>query len=227
VCVPNHPLAEILNIGDFNIHHAEWLNSSSTDVGGSEALSFSHLNDLEQIIKHPTRVPDRLDQAPNTLDLFFTSNPQNYSYSLSSPLGSSDHSLLSVSTTLSPPSPLPPTSRRLWHWDRLQRNDLSAFLLDFPWEDCCFNPCDPSLAAGQIADIMVAFVPLLLNLSLLLNLGLIMRALWLFKLVSVHINLIYILVQLSLIKLSFLLGIVASLFFIRPSIPLSRGNVIT
>ena len=159
----NHPLAEILYIGDFNVHHTEWLNSSTTDVGGREALSFSHLNDLEQIIKHPTRVPDRLDQTPNTLDLFFTSNPQNYSYSLSSPLGSSDHSLLSVSTTLSPPSPLPPTSRRLWHWNRLQRNDLGAFLLDFPWVDYCFRSRDPSLAAGKIADIMVAameaFVP--------------------------------------------------------------------
>jgi len=157
-----HPHAEILYIGDFNVDHAEWLNSFSTDGGRgggcSEALSFSHLNDLQQIIKHPTCVPDRLDQAPNTLDLFFTSNPENYSYSLSSPLGSSDHSLLSVSTTLSQLSPFPPTSHRLWHWDRLQWNDLSAFLLDFSWEDCCFHPCITRLAAGQIADIMVAVI---------------------------------------------------------------------
>ena len=51
-----------------------------------EAFHFSISNELEQIIKHPTRVPDRHDHAANPLDLFFTSNPQNYTYTVSSPL---------------------------------------------------------------------------------------------------------------------------------------------
>ena len=152
----SHPHSEILYIGDFNVHHTEWLNSSRTDSGGREALSFSILHDLEQIIKHPTRVPDRHDQAPNILDLFFTSNPLNYSYSISSPLGSSDHSVVSVSASLAPPPPLPPTKRLLWHFERVQRADMSAFLFDFPWGDYCFRSRDASSVATFVTEIMVA-----------------------------------------------------------------------
>ena len=71
----SHPHAEVLYIGDFNVHHTDWLKSTHTDVGGIEAFHFSISNELEQIIKHPTRVPDRHDHAANPLDLFFTSNP--------------------------------------------------------------------------------------------------------------------------------------------------------
>ena len=74
----SHPHAEVLYIGDFNVHHTDWLKSTHTDVGGIEGFQFSISNELEQIIKHPTRVPDCHDHAANPLDLFFTSNPQNY-----------------------------------------------------------------------------------------------------------------------------------------------------
>ncbi|MEL7065004.1 MAG: endonuclease/exonuclease/phosphatase family protein, partial [Bacteroidota bacterium] len=90
----SHPNAEILYIGDFNVHHTEWLSSTHNDAGGREAYHFSLLHDLEQIIQHPTRIPDRHDQASNILDLFFTSNPHFYNPSISSPLGNSDHCLV-------------------------------------------------------------------------------------------------------------------------------------
>ena len=79
----SHPHAEVLYIGDFNVHHTDWLKSTHTDVGVIEAFHFSISNELEQIIKHPTRVPDRHDHAANPLDLFFTSNPQKYTYTVS------------------------------------------------------------------------------------------------------------------------------------------------
>ena len=82
----SHPRAEILYIGDFNVHHTEWLNSSHTDMGGIEAHSFSILHDLEQIIKHPTSVPDLNDHVANILDLCCTFNPSNYLYFISNPL---------------------------------------------------------------------------------------------------------------------------------------------
>ena len=47
-------------------------------------------------MEHPTRIPDRLGDTPNILDLFLTSNPSAYAVTLSSPLGSSDHNLISV-----------------------------------------------------------------------------------------------------------------------------------
>ena len=120
----SHPHAELLYIGDFNVHHTDWLKSTHTDVGGIEAFHFSISNELEQIIKHPTHVPDRHDHAANPLDLFFTSNPQKYTYTVSSPLGSSDHCTVSVTSTFTPPPPIPPTQRHLWHFENAQRADM-------------------------------------------------------------------------------------------------------
>ena len=227
----SHPQAEILYIGDFNIHHTEWLNSSRTDFGGREAYSFSILHELEQIIKQPTRVPDRHDHAPNPLDLFFTSNPLNYSYSIISPLGSSDHCVVSVSTALASPPPLPPTKRLLWHFERVQRTDLSTFLSDFPWGDYCFRSRDPSLAAAYVVEIMSAgmeaYIPPLSKLSLILTFGLIMFAVWLLRLKNRHIGHIKILLLVSPILPLFMLGIITRLLLGRLRIPLFKRNVIT
>ena len=152
----SHPLAEVLYLGDFNVHHTEWLSSSRTDRGGTEALEFSILHGLDQLIQQPTRVPDRHDQASNTLDLFFTSNSDLYSYSVSSPLGSSDHCLVAVTTSYASPPPLPSTSRRLWHYDRIQRSELSNFFTDFPWGDCCFRSGDSDCATISVTETILA-----------------------------------------------------------------------
>ena len=158
----SHPHAEVLFIGDFNVHNTEWLGSTTTDLGGVEAHSFSVINEMEQIIKHATRVPDRHDHASNTLDLFFTSNPTHYSYSISAPLGSSDHNLISVSCSFSSPPPLPSTTRRLWFKKKAQQTNISSFLLDFPW-DSCFSSRDPNVVTPHITEIltsvMEAYVP--------------------------------------------------------------------
>ena len=126
------------------------------------ALDFCLLHDLEQIIQQPTRVPDRSDHAPNTLDLFFTSNPQNYSYTITSPLGSSDHCLVAVTTSFAQPPPLPSTSRRIWHFKRIKRPELSSFYSDFPWDDV-FRPGVTDSATvdvtGTILAGMEAYIP--------------------------------------------------------------------
>ena len=150
----SHPHAEVFYIGDFNVHHTDWLKSTHTDVGGIEAFHFSISNELEQIIKHPTRIPDRHDHAANPLDLFFTSNPQKYTYTVSSPLGSSDHCTVSVTSTFTPPSPIPPTQRHLWHIENARRGDMSNFLFDFPWDDYCFRTRDPDLVATAVGEVM-------------------------------------------------------------------------
>ncbi|MPC55539.1 hypothetical protein E2C01_049479 [Portunus trituberculatus] len=43
-------------------------------------------------MQHPTHNPDLLGDMPNILDLFLTSNPSAYTFTLS--LGSSDHNLI-------------------------------------------------------------------------------------------------------------------------------------
>ena len=51
--------------------------------------------------------PDHHDHVENTLDQFFNSNPENYTCTFSSPLGSSNHCAVLVSSpfTLLPPIP--------------------------------------------------------------------------------------------------------------------------
>ncbi len=73
------PFAEISILGDFNVHHQLWLSYSFTDQPGEHAYNFALLNDLELLVQHPTRIPDRLGNRPNILDLFLTSNPSTYS----------------------------------------------------------------------------------------------------------------------------------------------------
>ena len=159
----SHPQAEVLILGDFNVHHTEWLSSTTTDVGGNEARFFSIINEMEQIIKQPTRVPDRHDHAANILDLCFTSNPCNYSYSISAPLGSSDHKLISITSTHVPPPPIPPTKRQLWFYDQAQKDNIRMHLLDFPFNEYCFRSDNPEEVLGYTVEVFTstldAYVP--------------------------------------------------------------------
>ena len=109
------PFAEISILGDFNVHHQLWLSSSFTDQPGEQAFNFAILHDLEQLVQHPTRIPDRPGDTPNILDLFLTSNPSSYSVKLFSPLGSSDHNLISLTCLTAPVPPRdPPCKRYFW-----------------------------------------------------------------------------------------------------------------
>ena len=140
-----------------------YMNVCMHDVCGIEAFHLSVSNELEQIIKHPTCVPDRLDHAANILDLFFTFNPQNYTYTVSSPLRFSDHCTGPVTSYFTPPLPIPPTQHYLWHFENARHADMSNFLLDFPWNDYCFWTRDPDLVAiavGEVVDLgMRSYIP--------------------------------------------------------------------
>ncbi|MPC71100.1 hypothetical protein E2C01_065369 [Portunus trituberculatus] len=46
-------------------------------------FNFVIFHNLEQLMEHPTRIPDRLGDTPNILDLFLTSNPSAYVVTLS------------------------------------------------------------------------------------------------------------------------------------------------
>ena len=149
----SHPHSEVLYIGDFNLHHTDWLQPTHDDILGIEAFHFCVSNKLEQIIKHPTHVLDRHDHAANTLDIFFTSNPQSYTHTVSSPLGSANHCTVSVSSSFTPPAPIPLTKRHLWYFENARRADMSDFLLDFPWSDHCFWTHNPDLAATAVDEV--------------------------------------------------------------------------
>ena len=97
------------------------------------------LYDLEQLVQHPTRIPDRLGDTLNILNLFLTSNPAD-AVTLSAPLGSSDHNLISVSCPISPIPPQDPPMRRcLWRFTSASWADLRRYYVDFPWNDYFFR----------------------------------------------------------------------------------------
>ena len=103
-------------------------------------------------------------QAPNILDLFLISNPSAYAVTLSSPLGSSDHNLISVSCPISRLPPQDPPKRRcLWHFASASWGDLRRYYADFPWNDYCFRDRDPCLCAEPITEVIVsgmeAYIP--------------------------------------------------------------------
>ena len=151
------PFAEISILGDFNVHHQLWLSSSFTDQPGEQAFNFAILHDLEQLVQHPTRIPDRPGDTPNILDLFLTSNPSSYSVKLFSPLGSSDHNLISLTCLAAPVPPRdPPRQRCFWHFNSARWDDLRQYYSDFPWNDYCFHGRDPSLSAERITEVIVS-----------------------------------------------------------------------
>ncbi|MPC76619.1 hypothetical protein E2C01_071036 [Portunus trituberculatus] len=81
-----YPFAENSILRDFNVHHQFWLSSPFTDNPGELAFNFAILHDLEQLVQHPTCIPD----TPNILDLFLTSNHSAYAGTLSSPIPKSE-----------------------------------------------------------------------------------------------------------------------------------------
>ena len=127
------PLAEDSILEDFNVHHQLWLSSPFNDHPGELAFNFAILHDLEQLVQHPSRIPDRLEDTSNILDLFLTSNTSAYAVTLSSPLDSSDRNLISVSCPISPVPPQdPPKWRCLWRFVSPSWRDLRGYYAYFP-----------------------------------------------------------------------------------------------
>ena len=70
-----NPSANAFVLGDFNIHHRDWLTySGGTDRPGELCYNFSISNKLSQIVNFPTRIPDCDSHSPAFLDLFLSSD---------------------------------------------------------------------------------------------------------------------------------------------------------
>ena len=150
----SHPDAELSLLGDFNVHNIEWLQfSSHTSEQGREAELFAATHNLTQLISEPTRVPDRLGDASHLLDLFLTNNPLKYTTSVTAPIGSSDHSLISVFFKTSSSTPcmdsVPVTH---WHYQRADWDGFREFIASFPWSHFFTN--DLTYTVNEITEII-------------------------------------------------------------------------
>lgn len=59
----SHSPTKILYVEDFNVNCRDWFGSIQDDPDRVKALSFSLLNDLDQLIKHPAWVPNYHDHS--------------------------------------------------------------------------------------------------------------------------------------------------------------------
>ena len=95
-----NPSANVFVLGDFNIHHNDWLTySSGTDIPGELCHNYSVSSDLTQMVNFPIWIPDCDSHSPALLDFFLSSDARICSTEPFLPLENSDHDVVSVSIT--------------------------------------------------------------------------------------------------------------------------------
>ncbi|XP_045448146.1 uncharacterized protein LOC123656520 [Melitaea cinxia] len=150
-----YPTAQLVMLGDFNAHHQEWLFPyQHTDHAGREIRNLASTLNLTQLVREATRVPDVDSHIANCLDLLLTTDPDRYSVSVSSPLGSSDHCLVKSVSVYSPPFPCPKGTRRIWRYKSADWDEMRSFFASYPWRQICFSSDDPSSCANAVADVL-------------------------------------------------------------------------
>ncbi|CAG4949277.1 unnamed protein product [Colias eurytheme] len=149
------PSAEIVVLGDFNAHHAEWLKSRTTDHAGRSFYDFVLSYGLTQLVSAPTRIPDVEDHTPSLLDLFLSSHPDDYQITVAAPLGSSDHCLVqSTVPIIRQTRPRPAGYRRVWHYRSADWDGMRTFFASYPWRQICFTSEDSDACADSVADVV-------------------------------------------------------------------------
>ena len=123
-----------MSLGDFNVHHKEWLvHSNKTTAEGRHYHEFALAYDLTQIVNKPTHIPDQPGHFSNLLDLFLTSSPDACSLSVHSPLGSSDHCLIQVKVEAKcSVTPDAPFHRKVFRYSKADWDGFRSFLPGIP-----------------------------------------------------------------------------------------------
>ena len=83
-----------LFVDDLSGHHQEWLGSTTTNRRGVAALDFANVSGCDQLLIGPTHA------RRGTLDLLMTDVPDLVQVAVVAPLGSSDHSSLSIANSI-------------------------------------------------------------------------------------------------------------------------------
>jgi len=157
-----YPSANIVVVGDFNAHHTEWLGSNVSDSAGVKAHNFCLSQSLTQIVNFPTRFPDNPNHLPSLLDLCLVSDPSQCSVSPHSPLGSSDHGLISLKlSSHSSSSSESPYHRTSYNYSKADWDSFRDFLRDGPWVEIFRFPADKcaSYVTSWIQAGMESFIP--------------------------------------------------------------------
>ncbi|XP_065641128.1 RNA-directed DNA polymerase from mobile element jockey [Hydra vulgaris] len=156
-----YPSANIVVVGDFNVHHTEWLGSNTTDPAGTKAFNFCVSQSLTQIVNFMTRFPDNPNHLPSFLDLCLVSDPSLCSVSPFSPLGGSDHAMISINFSSRTSFLGSPYHRTTYYYPKADWDSFRDFLCDGPWADVFSLSADKcaSYVTSWIQAGMEAFIP--------------------------------------------------------------------
>lgn len=133
----------VMLIGDFNVHHEEWLGSRTTDSSGRRALQLADCLGLEQVVTEPTRE----DQI---LDLVLTDS--SATTTTFARLGTSDHNPVLVKLDV-PVYRDKPYRRKVWSYDKANFWDMRGHLTSTDWPNI-FKEKDPEKACSKVTSII-------------------------------------------------------------------------
>ena len=142
----------VILIGDFNVHHKEWLGSHTTDTAGRLTLEMCNTLGLTQHVKEPTRDDQILDLVMTDLDANCKTFPR---------LGTSDHNpvLLRLNVPLDRDKPY---QCKVWQYDRADFWEMRGFLTSADWSTALHTE-DPEVACSNvttiISDAMEMYIP--------------------------------------------------------------------
>ena len=119
--------ASFLFVGDLNGHYQEWLGSTTTNRHGVTALDFSTVPGCDQHVIGPTHA------RGGTLTLQMTDVSDLVRIAVVAPLGSSDHSLLSIAISMALVVPFLCVSRSVFLKHRVNWTAVCDAIGVLPW----------------------------------------------------------------------------------------------
>ena len=119
----------LMLVGDFNVHHQDWLGSRTTDSAGRLTLRLADCLGLHQIVAEPTR-------GEHILDLVMTDLPATTT--TFAHLGTSDHNPVLVQLQV-PVFRDKPYRRKVWSYDRTNFWDMRGHLSSVNWSGILNN----------------------------------------------------------------------------------------
>ena len=145
--------SSILLAGDFNVHNENWLGSSKTTRAGEYLEELCAAHGLHQHVETATR-------GANPLDLILSDLGDSVRVDVTSPIGSSDHSVLLASIPTCPHRERR-TSRQVWRYNKADWGRLNNFFRMTDWNHCLQgNPEDACIrVTTKILEGMDQFIP--------------------------------------------------------------------
>ena len=146
--------ASFILVGDFNAHHREWLGSVSvTDSHGRAARQFCEAAGCHQLVRESTHIHG------NPLDLLLTDVPGLVSVEVLGPLGTSDHSVLSVRVQLSQSFPEVTVNREVYLKNRVDWAAVELDVRNIDWAGVFADDCPVSALNTKLLGILKHRVP--------------------------------------------------------------------